>query len=70
MLNKYELHQALIRLGYLLPENNNVNYLTFAGLIKEHYSLCNPIIWKYYNLIVSLPANYRKKACKIEVNYY
>lgn len=65
MRNKQELHQALIRLGYLLPDNTNVNYLTFAEKIKEHYSLSNPIIWKSYNLIVSLPASYCKKASKI-----
>lgn len=61
MQNKSDILKALQLFGHLLPDNINVNYLTFADLIKQNYSLNNPIIWKYYNVVLLSGIKYCKK---------
>jgi hypothetical protein len=62
MQNKSEIFRALQLFGHLLPDNINVNYLTFADLIKQNYSLNNPVTWKYYNVVLLSGIKYCKKA--------
>lgn len=67
MQNKSEILKALKLFAWLLPDNINVNYLTFADLIKQNYSLNNPITFKYYNTILLSGYKYYKKANEITV---
>ena len=69
MQNKSEILKALQLFAWLLPDNINVNYLTFAGLIKSNYSLNNPVAFKYYNTILLSGYKYCKKASKIHIIY-
>jgi hypothetical protein len=68
MQNKPDILKALELFGHLIPNNNNVNYLTFADLIKSNYSLNNPVTWKYYNVVLLSGCKYCKKVSEITVN--
>lgn len=47
-IDKKLINQALNLCGHLLPMHQRVNNYTFAGLIKDNYSLMNPIANKIY----------------------
>lgn len=53
-LNKELIKESISLFGYLIPEGKRIDNYTFMKLIKDNYSLLNPISYKMYSYISKL----------------
>ena len=51
MNTKQQIARIINRYGYLLPEGERVTNYQFADLLKKHFSINNPIVFKEWNWI-------------------
>jgi len=66
MQSNKEILKALKLFYRIVPENIYINNLIFADLIKQNYTLLNPIVLKYYNLILTTEGKYFRSGNNIK----
>ena len=53
MVQKWEIEDAIKHFGYMLPNGKRSNNWAFAKLIKDKYSLNNPLVKRIYEAVRS-----------------